>query len=252
MAMRRRFLIAAVSLGAAAAGVAATGTLVGAAPQNHGKVPVAQADKAVPAASVNDVISQVQAAFGDGIIQSAAVSGTKITINAASPEDADAVIAGFEAAVLAHAVADWQVTHGQTPITSFAALQANGEAVDGMATEAIGGDASASPLPSGTCETGAQQTPGLLVVADAATLPFAGGSCVIKVQTSGDPDAAAAAVATALSDGVAALRDYLYLIEVEDASGSPQLIFTWVPGVGTGPGEGSEYVRPGIISASHG
>src|SRR4051794_30604167 len=57
----------------------------------------------VSTSNVNDVITEVEQAFGDGVIQSASVTGTTVTVQT-SASDETAVRAGFEAAVLGQAV----------------------------------------------------------------------------------------------------------------------------------------------------
>lgn len=250
-AVRRwRVVVFAVLSVVAASTAATTAALGGSGPKS---VPIASADQAVSATSVGDVIAAVQARFGDGFIQSASIAGSTVRVNVAKPDVTWAsTIGGFEAAVLAHAVADWQRGNAQTAATTFSAVAPNGQPTTGMVTDFIGADSNATPLAAGKCESVAQQTPASLAVAYAATLPFAGGTCIVKVRTTGDPNAAAAAVATAMTNEIPTPTDYPYLIEVDDSTGTPALIFTWVPGSGSGLGEGGEYVRPGLTSASHG
>jgi hypothetical protein len=247
---RSRGLIAAVAVVFAAAVAAVSASLGGAASQKT--VPVASADNAAPAASIADLVSQVQSGFGDGLIQSASADGTTLNVTVAPAGDASATVADFEAAVLAHAVADWQSAHGQSPVVSFSEVTPDGRSASGLPTVLVGSDSSADSLTSGTCESAAENTPTSVTVVSAATLPYAGGTCVLKVQTSDSPDAALNAVANGMSSVIPQLRNYPYLIEAQDLNGVPQVILTWVPGSGDGHGEGSAYVRPGVSAAVHG
>jgi hypothetical protein len=248
----RSWLIGLATLAVAVLGLAARATLGGAAPQEHGVVPVSSADQAKSASSVSEVIAQVQTSFGDGLIRTAAVQGATLKVDLAPNDEPSALTAEFESAVLAHAVADWQRNNGQTPITEFSSIGVDGQPISGMATEVIGSDAVGDSLAPGTCEGAAQQTPASLVIVSASTLPYAGGTCIITVETSGDPNLAAQDVGRALSGAIQAPNAYPSLIEVDDLSGTPQLMLSWLPGSGVGNGEGSTYVRPGLTSHVHG
>jgi len=240
--VKRRQIIAAVALAAAVSALAATATLGGAARQKY---------DAVPAANVEDVIAQVQQSFGDGIIQSASVDGSTVNINLADAKLDSATVGGFEATILAHAVSDWQGAHGETPVTQLSLVPFSATGTKGQAqVESINSPSAATPLPSGACETAAQSTPSSLTVVSAQQLPYAGGTCVFKVQTSGDPSAAAVAVSDAKSNAIQNASDYPSLIEVDDPSGNPQIVLTWVPSI-NGAGEGRLFVRPGLSSPLH-
>jgi hypothetical protein len=247
---RRRGLLALTAVGVAVA-VAAVGASLGGA-ASHKNVRVAGADNPAPAASIASLISQVENGFGDGLVQSASANGTTLNVTVAPTDDASATVADFEAAVLAHAVADWQSAHGQSPVASLNEVTPDGSSASGLPMAQIGSDASADSLTSGTCEGAAQDTPASVTIVSAATLPYAGGTCVLKVQTSDAPNAAMNNLANGMSNAIPQMRNYPYLIEVQDQKAVPQIILTWVPGSGDGKGEGSAYVRPGVNAAVHG
>lgn len=209
--------------------------------------------QSVSAATVPDVVAQVQAAFSDGMLDSASLSGPELTVQTTASGTSAEAWAGFEAAVLAHAVADWQVAHGQTPLTELRANGATGQSLSGLAADSIGGDSVSSPLPDSTCEDAAQNVSSSVSVMSARTLPFAGGTCVFKLDaTSADAVAAgnqmSSAMAHALPSGATA-NDHPWLIEVDAPTGSPLLVVTWVPGL-DGVGSGTAYVRPGLPGGS--
>jgi hypothetical protein len=237
-------LAVAISIVTAALTLRGTATPSGAAEQNH---------SSISATSVTDVVNQVQSAFGGGVIQSASVNGSTVTVQTNAPDQSAQAFAGFEAAVLGYAVADWQAAHGETPVTDLRSL-ANGQSLSGMAFDVLGSDSSASPLSGDTCESAAQNVPPTDGIVSGRTLPFAGGTCVFKVNsTSADAVAAyddvAAALAKVLPNG-ATPNDYPWLVEVDDTSGSPLLVSTWVPGLEGGTGMGTAYIKPGLPGAS--
>lgn len=239
---RRRPIIAALVLAAGGSALAATATLGGAAQQKY---------NAVPAANVAGVIAQVQRAFGDGLIQSASVDGSSVGVNFAASKSDSVTVAGFEAGVLAHAVADWQRAHSKASITQMSLGEMSSSGIQGQPqVESINGASTATPLASGACEAAAQNARVPLTIVSARTLPFAGGTCVIKVQTSGDPNAAAVAISDAKSSAIQDVNDYPSLIEVDDSNGNPEIVLTWVPSI-NGAGEGRLYVRPGLSSTLH-
>jgi hypothetical protein len=245
----RRRVVIGLGLAAAISIVAVTVTLGGTA--RFGGA-AGQKYASVSAANVNDVITQVQSGFGDGLIQSASVSGSTVTVQVKAPDRSSQALAGFEAAVLGHAIADWQAAHGQTAATDLRSL-ANGQDLSGMAFDVIGNDASASPLPSHTCESAAQNAPASVNVVSARTLPFAGGTCVFKLEaTPANAVAAGSDIVSAMSSVLpagTATNDYPWLVEVDDASGSPLIVSTWVPGLGGGVGAGTAYIQPGLPGA---
>ncbi len=204
----------------------------------------------VSAASVDDVITQVEAAFGDGLIQSASVDGQTVTVRTSASDDSADVRAEFDAAILGRAIADWQAGDGQTPATRVVSLDADSQSVSGGAYDVIGDDSSVSPLPSGTCEgVVAQAVPESIHVVSANTLPFASGTCVVVVEsTAADAVAALETVVGVLPSGVA--NDHPYQVEVTDASGSPLISSNWVSGLGGG-GEGMAFTKPGLPNVDH-
>ncbi|HZC22030.1 MAG TPA: hypothetical protein VE866_01735, partial [Candidatus Binatia bacterium] len=203
---RRRRIIVAVVLAAGGSALAATSTLGGAAQQKY---------DAVPAANVAAVIAQVQQTFGDGLIQSASVDGSTLAVNVATSKSDSVTVAGFEAGVLAHAVADWQGAHGKASVTQVSLVEMSQSGTQAQPqVESINSASTATPLARGACEAVAQNARASLTIVSARTLPFAGGTCLIKVQTSGDPNAVAGAIADAKSNAIQNPNDYASLIEV--------------------------------------
>lgn len=242
----RRLAFSAVVAAAALSAVIASAVPGSRASATHPKYTAARA------ASVADVISQVQDAFSDGLIRSASIQGSTLDVAIATPQEDSETVSRFEAAVLGHAVADWQGANGQSQVAKVQTVVPSGTPFAGLASgEPIGLDSSATPLASDSCERVASQAPASAAVL-ARTLPFAGGTCIIKVETSADPIVAAPAMADALSEAIADPSSYPYLIEVDDPSGTPQIVETWVPGTGAGGngGQGGLYVRPGLPGGS--
>jgi hypothetical protein len=58
---------------------------------------------------------------------------------------------------------------------------------------------------------------------------------------------------TALGDALPSGSNRPSLIEIDNSTGTPQVIKTWFPGLGLGfVGSGSDYERPGIYVIGHG
>src|SRR5581483_1826296 len=178
----------ALAAGLAAAAVAATATLGGAA-----SAPSAVAR----AAGVDDVLAQAQASFGDRLLVSGSVDGSSLTVNLATPSPPSITVGRFEAAVVGLAAADWMQTHGQDALSTVRSVEANGNSLPGAELgDSINVEASVAPLASDACATAAQNAPASLTAVSARTLSLVGGVCVIKVETSDPVAAAQAAPAT--------------------------------------------------------
>jgi hypothetical protein len=83
-----------------------------------------------------------------------------------------------------------------------------------------------------------------LTTVSARTLPFVNGTCVLEFQTSDPASFAASAPTTLKLDALGAVNERPILVEVSDTSGTPQFVFSWVPGFG-----GSTWIHPGLSDA---
>jgi hypothetical protein len=233
---RQRRVVAAGLFAAVVAGVvvaATTATVGGAA---------ALKSAIAPANSVGAVTMQVQNGFGDGLITSAKVEGSLLSVKLAltnQSAEASKMKGAFEAQTLAHAIADWMRSQGEQPIT---AVRYFDSAYRGAT---VASDPTVSPLAAGTCESVAKTaaTPSLTLIS-AKTLPWLNGTCVFAFQTS-DAVAGSQASAAALQQIINAigppnLRPWFFELDVQDGT-SHLTAASWMPDNG-----GSTWARPGL------
>ena len=159
------------------------------------------------AKDLDAVVTQVQRSFGDQRIISASVEGSLLTVKLSVPHPAMPGAAYenkavFEAQVLGHAVADWQRSNGQQPVTTVRYRDTNDRALLGWSIngDPVESDPNISPLAPGTCDTAATAAAAgqtSLTLVAAKTLPWINGTCVFVFQTA-DPAAGSAASADVL------------------------------------------------------
>lgn len=228
--MRRRRVWMAASLiliGGIAAAVASMATSGG--PGSTGSGP-----------GVHGLLSQVQGSFGDGRLLSASISGRRLTVKVSAPDEPSAVSATFEAQMLAAAVRDSESANGQTPISSVKFVNSNGAPVRGYGPATVGSDTGLAPLAAGKCRSMTQAVQSsALAVRSALTLPYAGGACAFKFQTSSPPPFSDALFVGKLLDGMGDPNERSYLVEVDSSAGVPLSVHDYTPG-----GGGVEYTRP--------
>jgi hypothetical protein len=190
----------------------------------------------------------VQASFGDGRILSASVEGSTLSVKLVAPDGPSLASATFEAQVLAHAVRDWMSSNGQAPIDSVIYLDANGTPLQDspQGGDPVANDPTVAPVTGTACDSAAQAAQAAqasLSIVSARALPFLGGACVFAFQTS-DPSSFASDAPITIGKLVNTLGDpneRPYLVEVDDQSGIPQFVASYVPGEG-----GQAYVKPGL------
>jgi hypothetical protein len=207
---------------------------------------------------LSNQVSQAQHTFGRAYIASATVQGRVLTVKLSAAGGAANEAGGFEAHALGYAVADRMRAQGKKPVTSVYVVGPGGRvAGDGYAYPGTRLGRDASPrLRSGTCERASKHLPASLRVGSDRTLPYVGGVCILRVQTSAQTSAGVGTAFTkasmALGDALPSWSDPPSLIEIDDATGTPQVIKTWFPGLGLGfVGSGSDYQRPGINVIGH-
>lgn len=237
---RRLRLATAIGVIGVAAGVAgATATIGGGAPP---------ASAAARAAGVDSALGQVQSSFGDGRLISASVEGSGLTVTLSTSGPAAIEIGTFEAQVLAFAVNDWMEANGQATISSVSYVDSDGQEIQGAATgDVVGSLPSAPALASGACDAAAAEAQSPLSVVSAKLIPFAGGACVITLESSDATtfDASASNSLGAVQSAGSAAGDHPLLVEVDDQSGSPLVITSWAPGI-NGVGHGGTWVKTGL------
>jgi hypothetical protein len=228
--MRRRRLWMAAALiliGGIAAAVASMATSGG--PGSTGGGP-----------GVHGLLSQVQSSFGDGRLLSASINGRTLTVTVSAPDEPSAVSSTFEAQMLAAAVHDSQSASGQTPISSVKFLNSNGAPVRGYGLVPVRSHTGLSPLAAGECKSLAQTVQSsALSLRSALTLPYAGGACAFKFQTSSPPPFSDALFASKLLDGMGDTNKRSYLVEVDNSAGVPLSLDNYTPG-----GGGVAYTKP--------
>jgi hypothetical protein len=237
----------ALGLAAVAAAIAAVATSGGASPPSNAQS---------VATGVNSVVSQVQNSFGGGgQIVSASMNGSALAVELQAPNEPSLTSGAFEAQILAHAVGDWMTANGQGSVNSVVYLNSQGAALPGSQTsDSVASSPSVTPLASGACNTAAQAAQseeatlsgGSLTVETVKSLPYMNGTCVITFQTS-DPNGFAGDAPLLVGKLVNTLGDpneRPYLVQVDDAAGTPQFLASYVPGVG-----GQAYIKPGLSNA---
>ncbi|MGZ4371345.1 MAG: hypothetical protein ACXVRQ_04005 [Gaiellaceae bacterium] len=197
--------------------------------------------------SIDDLLSQVQNSFGDNRLLSASVNGQTLTVRVAAPDEPSQVSATFEAQILAAAFHDSLSSSGQTPINSVQYLDAGGNAIPGYGPAPVGTESSGAPLPKipplakGACSTAAQSVQtSSLAIESVVTLPYAGGACAFKFQTSDPSSFDAGLVVGKLVNSIGDANERSYLVEVDDQAGVPQFVDDYTPS-----GGGVEYTKPG-------
>lgn len=194
--------------------------------------------------SINDLLAQVQNSFGgDNRLLSASLNGSTLNVNVSAPDAPSSVWATFEAKMLGFAFNDGAAASGQTPIHSAQFLDASGNAIPGYSPASVGDATSPPSLSSGACMAAAQgvQTSSL-VIQSALQLPYAGGTCVFRFQTSNPASFSPMTVGYKLVSALGALDQRPFLWEVDDQAGVPQFVDAYTPGVND---VGATYVKPG-------
>lgn len=190
---------------------------------------------------IDDLLSQVQNSFGDNRLLSASVNGSTLTVTVAAPDEPSSVTATFEAQILAAAFHDSVSASGQTPIDTVQFLDASGNTIPGYGPAPVGSDTGLAPLRSGACNSAAQKVQtSSLTIQSALTLPYAGGACAFKFQTSDLSSFDASRVAGKLADSMGDSNQRAYLVEVDDQAGVPQFVDDYTPN-----GGGVAYAKPG-------
>jgi hypothetical protein len=189
---------------------------------------------------VHGLLSQVRSTFGDGHLLSTSIRGRTLTVKVSAPDEPSAVSATFEAQMLAAALHDAQAAAGQTPISSVKFVNSNGAAVRGYGPAPVASDTGLAPLAAGKCRSLANtvQTPAL-TIRSALTLPYAGGACAFKFQTSSPSPFTDALFAGKLLDGMGDPNKRSYLVEVDNSAGVPLSVDDYTPG-----GGGVAYTKP--------
>ena len=228
--MRRRRLWIAASLiliGGIAAAVASTATSGGPGSTSGGP-------------GVHGLLSQVRSSFGDGRLLSDSISGRTLTVKVSAPDEPSAVSATFEAQMLAAALHDAQAAAGQTPISSVKFVNSNGAPVRGYGLVPVGSDTGVAPLAAGKCRSLAQTVQSsALAIRSALAVPYAGGACAFKFQTSSPPPFSDALFVGRLLDGMGDSNQRSYLVEVDNSTGVPLSVDDYTPG-----GGGVAYTKP--------
>jgi len=189
---------------------------------------------------VHGLLSQVRSNFDDGRLLSASIRGRTLTVKVSAPDEPSAVSATFEAQMLAAALHDAQAAAGQTPISSVKFVDSNGAAIRGYGPASVGSDTGLAPPAAGKCRSLAQTVQSSdLVIRSALTLPYAGGACAFKFQTSGPPPFSDGLFVGKLLDGMGDSNKRSYLVEVDNSAGVPLSVDDYTPG-----GGGVAYTRP--------
>jgi hypothetical protein len=190
---------------------------------------------------VHSLLSQVRSSFGDHRLLSASVNGLTLTVKVAAHDEPSSVSATFEAQMLASAFHDAQAASGQSPINSVRFIDANGAAIPGYGQAPVGSDTSLAPLAKGACNSVAQtvQTSSL-TIESALTLPYSGGACSFRLQTSDPATFDAGRGVAKLANGMGDPNERSYLVEVDNHAGVPQFVDNYTPG-----GGGVAYTKPG-------
>ena len=200
---------------------------------------------------VDSVLAQVQSAFHDGRLISASVQGSELTVTLTTTGPAAITIGTFEAQVLAFAVNEWMQANHEQPISLVSYVDSAGREIQEAATgDAVGGLPSAPVLASGACQAAATNAQSPLSVVSARQIPFAGGTCLIRLQTSDVTTFGASARNSlgAVQSAGSAAGDHLLLVEVVDQSGNPLVITTWAPGI-DGVAQSGTWVKSGFDDA---
>jgi hypothetical protein len=203
---------------------------------------------------INDLLSQVQNSFGDSRLLSASVNGSTLTVKVAATDEPSAVSATFEAQMLASAVHDAETSGSGQAINSVQYLDTSGAAIRGYGAAPVGTDPSLVPLPSlppltkGACNSAAQavQTSSL-TIQSVLTLPYAGGACAFKFQTSDQSNFDQSPVIGKIADVMGDPSQRALLVEVDDQAGVPQVVDSYSPS-----GGGTLYIKPGLNTSSVG
>jgi hypothetical protein len=189
---------------------------------------------------VHGLLSQVQSSFGDSRLLSASINGRTLTVKVSAPDEPSAVSATFEAQMLAAAVHDSESASGQTPISSVKFVNSNGALVPGYTLVPVRSDTGLAPLAAAKCRSLAQTVQSSsLALQSALTLPYAGGACAFKFQTSSPPPFSAALFVGKLLDGMSDPSKRSYLVEVDNSAGVPLSLDDYTPG-----GGGVAYTKP--------
>jgi hypothetical protein len=233
-------LAAAIAVLCAAAGVAgATATIGGGASPRSA---------AVRSSGVDSVFAQVQSAFHDGQLIAASVQGSGLTVTLSNSGPGAIEIGPFEAQVLAFAVNQWMKANNQQPISQVSYVDRTGQALHDVATgAAVGSLPSAPALASAACQAAAANAQSPLSAVSAELVPFAGGACVITLQSSDATtfDASAANSLRAVQSAGSAAGDHPLLVEVDGPSGNPLVITSYVPGI-DGVASNGTWVSAGV------
>lgn len=197
---------------------------------------------------LHGLLSQIQSSFGDGRLLSASANGRTLTVKVAAPNEPSAVGATFEAQMLAAALYDSQTATGETAINSVRFVDAHGKAIPGYGLTRVGTDTSGHPLTkvpalaNGACDSAAhaaQAADTALTIQSALTLPYVGGGCAFKFQTSNPPNFDYGPDVYQLANAMGDPDQRPILVEVDNQAGVPMFVSDNTPS-----GGGVEYTKP--------
>lgn len=198
---------------------------------------------------IDATVAQLHSSFGDEQLISASVDGSTLRVMVNAPDEPSGVRATFEAQMLADAVSDSMSGGGRPLIDSVHYLSANGGPVPQYGTDPVAPDPSIPALADGACKSAAQEAQDAIAaqaplqVISVVTLPYGGGTCAFKFQTS-DPASFAAEAPWAvghLDNAMGAPNERPLFVEVDDQAGVPQFVYSYTPSAG-----GTAYIKPGL------
>jgi hypothetical protein len=183
---------------------------------------------------LDQLLAQVRNSFGDDRLVSASFDGSTLTVKVDAADEPSAVSATFEAQMLAAAFHDSVAATGEPPIHSVRYVDASGAPVAGYGSDPVVSDAGLSPLADGTCRSLAESVQtSSLTVESALTLPYAGGACAFRFQTSdasqlGDTPL----LVGTLVNGMGEPNKRAYLVEIDNKAGVPLIVADSTAGAG--------------------
>jgi hypothetical protein len=187
-----------------------------------------------PAVGIRVLLGQVRKAFGDDILRSASVNGSKLTVRVAYPNHPlSNARAGFEAVMLAAAFHDSVSASGRTPPASVNVINTNGVPVPGVGVPNTAGS-DLRRLAPGKCKRVAQTVMASFLqhsIRSAVTLPYAGGGCAFTFQApvgGFDPQ-----VLGDLGRKIGDSAQRPFFVEVDDFDGVPWFVASSTPGGGS-------------------
>ncbi len=105
-------------------------------------------------------------------------------------------------------------------------------------------------LAKGACESAAhaaQEVDASLTIQSVLTLPYAGGACAFKFQTSEPSNFDQSPVIGKIANVMGDPNQRALLVEVDDQAGVPQVVDSYSPS-----GGGTLYIKPGLNTSSVG